>query len=397
MRRLSSTQLVGVVAGLVMALAAVQWLLTPQGARSATTHASSPAGLRALHLAAEELGLSVDRWQRPLHPLPRDVEAPRALAVVAPRDELRATEAAALESWVRAGGRLFYVTTWADPFVAGLGLVEGRGCRSFPNAPEHDDGECLVSEPVRSDVGRALVGGTVTEAAYEWPSFSFDDQEAEAGEILLASKTGDFAAARFVLGDGEVILLSAAEQLRNGTLGDGGAARFAVRALAHLARGETLWFDEYHHGYDTRTSLAVEAAGFLVGTDAGGALLQLGLVLIALVAAAGARFGSPIAPESGARRSSLEHVEALAAAYQGAGARRRAAWLLRETLRLRLRLSASGALDAFLTRLASARPDLGDAIGVVRAPDAVTDDAGLVRFAAAVDTLFQEDLHAARS
>jgi len=400
MTRVGPSRALGIVGALVIVLALTQWMLMPEGYAVPSTHTAGPAGLSALYLTAVDLGLPVDRWERPFDPLPRRVAAPTALVVVAPSLPLRPAEAEWLEAWVRDGGRLLYVSDgFGDEFLQRFGLVTHLGCVSV-DEPSQAPEACFPPDPALSGAARLLVEGTPSEAVRHWYSLSFEDGEAEPGEVILPASDGDFAAARFLLGDGELIVLSDAEEIGNATLADGGGAVLIMRSLAHLARGETLWFDEYHHGHDARPSLHAQAAGFLVGTDLGGGLLQLALVLIVALAAAGARFGSPIEPEAAVRRSALEHVDALAAAYQGADARRRAARLMRESLRLRLRLRSAAGLDVWLAHLATARPDLGESIAVVRRPDTLADDAALVRFACAVDTLvdtlLEEDRHAAR-
>jgi hypothetical protein len=318
--------------------------------------------------------------------------------VVAPSLPLRDAEAAWLEGWVRQGGRLLYVADgYSDAFLKRLGLGGALGCRSVDEEPWPDGpAACVLPDAALSETARMLVGETPSEATAEWEGLSFEDTTHEPAELLLTADDGTIAAARFLPGDGEVVVLSDAEQIGNGSLADGGGAVLVLRALAHLAHGETIWFDEYHHGHDARTSLHAEAAGFLVGTDVGGGVLQLMVVLIAALAAAGARFGSPIEPETAVRRSALEHVGALAAAYQGAHARGRAARLMREGLRLRLRLRSAAALDAWLARFAAACPDVAGPIDVVRRPDALADDAALIGYANAIDTLLEEDSHAAR-
>lgn len=395
MSRFSSTQLIAAVGVLVAMLAVAQWMLAPEGTGLASTHGTGRLGLRALYLTADELALPVDRWQRPLHPLPRDVAAPAVLVIAAPALPLRPAEAEWLDGWMRDGGRLLYVADGSgDEFLERLGVSRYHACRSTDDAP--DVAACFVPGTGLSETARMLVDGTPFEASSDWSPLSFDEPARASAEVLLPADHGGFAAAYFRHGEGEAVVLSDVDELMNGELADAGGTTLVMRALAHLSRGDTVWFDEYHHGHDDRPSLHASAAGFLVGTDLGGGLLQLGLVLVAAVAAAGARFGSPIEPMTATRRSALEHVDALAAAYQGAHARRRAARLLREALRLRLRLRTVAALDDWLDALALVRTDLAETIAVVRHPDALATDDALVGFAHAVDILLQEDPHAAR-
>jgi len=400
MTRAGSPVAVGVAGAVVALLTLVVWLTRPAPLVPATTHGGGEAGLRTLYLLAGELGLRVERWERPFFPPPRVLAMPSVLVVAAPALSLRPTEAAWLLDWVYDGGRLLYVAgDDDDELLDRLGVAKRMSPRSEDEdrIAEQEITVCAPPDPSLSDDARALVEGTAPYAVLDWYALADVAGPRMPREVLLRDGRGDLVAARLPHGAGELLLLSDVDGLTNAKLADAGAMLLVARMLAYVARGEPLYFDEYHHGFDARQSLPRATAGFLARTDLGWGIVQMMLVLAGALAAAGVRLGSPLEPATARRRSSLEHVDALAAAYRGAGARRRAAHLLREGLRLRVRLPSAAALDDWLDALARARPALAAAAATVRAPTALTDDQALVGFARAVDAVLQEDRHAFRS
>jgi hypothetical protein len=140
----------------------------------------------------------------------------------------------------------------------------------------------------------------------------------------------------FAFGDGRVIAWSEANPLRNSLLRDGGAAiLFARSAAAAVADSGVIRFDEFHHGFRTAGPFGA-LWRFLRDTKVGHGVLQVMAAAVALLLLAGRRFGAPTASTQGRRRSPLEHVEAVAAVYRRAHARRTTRQLLMSGLERRL-------------------------------------------------------------
>jgi hypothetical protein len=133
-----------------------------------------------------------------------------------------------------------------------------------------------------------------------------------------------------------VVAFSATEPLANLSLRESGAAPVFARAVAALANGRRVWFDEYHHGYEGNEGTGSATGRFLREHPLGHAFVQLGLAGLALLLLHGRRLGAAVPPPAPRRRSPLEHVEALAGAYRQAGARRTARRLLLAGLARRL-------------------------------------------------------------
>jgi len=357
------------------------------------------AGLGALYLGAEGLGLPVKRWMRPFA---RERGAPElhALAVVATDEPLTATEATWLRTWVEDGGRLFYVPRpeGDDRFLDSLGLrflfSRSREARKFsftvPKKVELADTPALRAAPdaggVISPEALRLLEGT-PERVLGFPMFlDAETPEADRTQVLLTDGASGTAAALLTLGRGRAVVFSHALGITNGSIVESGAAPLCLRALADLSAGETLWFDEFHHGFDEGGGVGRTTWRFLRTDRIGWALDQLALLGVTAVFFAGLRLGRPEPPSRTRRRSSLEHVSALAAAYSSAGSRERPAALLLEGLRLRLGARTKEGILERLSAIAAREPATADSVAeIVRALGPGGGDADLPRLARAID------------
>ena len=107
----------------------------------------------------------------------------------------------------------------------------------------------------------------------------------------------------------------------------------------------------------------------LLHTAPGRAFLQLVVAGLILLLVYGVRPIAPVRRRSIERRSPLEHVGALARAYQQAEATRLATQRLVRGLRRRRPLGATGALDdeSYLSLVSSRKPELAEDVDRVRA------------------------------
>jgi hypothetical protein len=193
------------------------------------------------------------------------------------------------------------------------------------------------------------------------------------------------AVALFRIGDGRVFAWSDATVLVNGALRDGDAALLFVRAAEDIvAAGGELYFDEYHHGYREARPLHA-LAEVLTGTGWGRAVLQALVACVALLLLAGARFGAPIREHDTRRRSPIEHMMALAGAYERAGARRPARRLLLAGMERRL-----GRRVLSADRTAPAALEGTDAGRRLKEEWERGEDADLADFAGALDDYVME-------
>jgi hypothetical protein len=372
----------------IFALAALAGLTSNRDDRKdprASTWVRSENGAAALYWTLQDLGVQVRRRTDPF----LDADSLRGVvAVIAPSTPLSDEEAGAAAAFVRRGGTLLYVpgpfeTKSAVMDTLGIGADWVKGVQIWSA-----DTRAARPRPHRWTAGVAEVKG------FQRVFRDTAGVLAGAGADTLLTVEGRPAGLTWKLGAGRVVALSDAAPLRNGKLRESGAAGILARAATDLARGDTLWFDEYHHGFDGGGS------GMVTGmvrhawrTLPRGLLLQLLAVVVLLVWAAGRRFGAPLQPEPVRRRSPLEHVEALAGAYRQAGARRTARRLLLAGLARRLGRRAppdEAAAQEMLGRMARLSPVGRDAAAQLEKDFKGGSETELVSLARGVDRYLDE-------
>jgi hypothetical protein len=303
----------------------------------ASTFLATPQGARALLLLAAELDMETRRRLAPYTAAPeQDV---RATVVLAPVEGFTPREVSRLLDWVRGGGTLCYALGSSSRLADSLGLPRirsqaGRAGTRREGGDSASAGEAaLVRDVGVLDTFRFVFAGSAKPI------------RARTAVVLAAAPRGP-AVITFPLGAGRVTAFSDVAPLTNQSLRDGGAALLFARVVAAAGGdGGVIEFDEYHQGYRAGGGPRAALRSFL-GTHAGYGVLQLAAAGLLVLLLAARRFGEPYPLPPPRRRSPIEHVEALATAYQRAGARRTARKLLLEGLQRRLgrrlRLRAAG-------------------------------------------------------
>jgi len=325
-----------------------------------STYLSTPLGARALIETLRELKMPVARRMEPFVDA-APLQGP--MAVLAPSMDPSDAEVHALAQWVRGGGTLIYAARAAGGFrgaedaldTLGLKLVALGRDTLVMAADVRGAGRVATAETGRLTEGVGTVDGFRRGFAPESRSLR--------GATVLAASQRTPVVVDFRMGKGRVIAWSDALPLVNGRMKTSRAATLFVRTAADAAGGKPLWFDEYHHGFESGAGVVRGTVRFLLGDRWGHAALQVTVALLGLLLLFGRRFGAPLPPPPLRRRSPLEHVEALAGAYQQAGARDTARRLLLAGLARRLgRRAAHTPADegAMLHRLA-AHPTAGGA------------------------------------
>ncbi|HEX6616100.1 MAG TPA: DUF4350 domain-containing protein [Gemmatimonadales bacterium] len=358
-----------------------------------STFLPGPSGARAYTDALSRLGVRVERWRRPLAMLDGAADSADVLAVLGPSLHLDAREGAALAA--RSGDLLlagpgalaaFQCLGW-DVYARGaeslrIVLPEGGAQRAFPRASA-----VLLrrASPVMVDSSGRGDGDPVR---CEAPS-------PIAVDTLLRTTPGLPVVVRLVLATGRTITLVADDRLfENRALRETGAGPFALGLV--VPRYRRLVVDEYHHGFDASRTLAGATIEWTLRSPWGWGVLQLAVVGVLALLAAGVRFG-PVRPGiPRRRRSPLEHVRALATALAAARGHDVAVGLLVQGLRRRLAPAGTaprGEAGAWLDGLAPAvrtergRVALATLTAITRRA-AGPDD--VIRAADAVDILRQE-------
>ena len=205
-------------------------------------------------------------------------------------------------------------------------------------------------------------------------------------------------------GRGRVVAVSDPDALRNDVIrvcrfGLGPRIIEAIAYASHDGR-PPLVFDEFHHGYGKHANVSATMERFLTEHPAGRAITQLLIGGLVLMIALAVRAIAPKTVPRIERRSPLEHVDALARAYERINATKTAVGRLVRGLRRRhdrggwsLRSAAHAAPggsvdDRFLSAVASSHPRLGSHVKRILAAEQATVAPGdLVEVAAAVDRI----------
>jgi len=342
-------------------------LLTPRGGDDAphlTSFSAEPGGARGLHDVARRLGWRVERRTTPFD---AGLDSQATYLVLDPPVAMTGSEAGRLLAAVRAGAGLLVVPAPGSPLADSLGVRQSRPrMTALPDSTlaggrpptdcerglgEQSRGARFVMHTLRTDSTFDRVAGPRT-VLVETPGRQMDVDSA-SGIIVLATS----------LGRGRVIAVSDAYLLRNDVIrlcsADAGVR--AVRMLEWLApRGAAaphrLVFDEYHQGYGRQPSVWRTIRRALTETPAGRALVCAMVAALVLLAASSARPVAPVERHRIERRSPIEHVGALARAYEQARASRVATQRLVRGLRRRHAIGRAGDDLAFLARVAARHP-----------------------------------------
>ena len=322
-----------------------------------SSFSAAPGGARGLYELADRLGWDVSRSDSPELPASSTTAV---YAVLDPPLPLTAGEVHDLLTKVRSGAGLLTVAGRNTPLADSLGVRAGEATGGIPW-----DSSDVCPEQARFSLRTPLWDLPAVEITRNGPSrtvpFLMLDR-AWIGAAELPAIVG------FSYGQGRVGVVSDPMLLTNDAIrecryGTGLAIAGVLRYLKSGPRGATrsaLVFDEFHQGYGVQPSVGRAASRTLVGTEAGRGLLQLSFAGIVLLAAVSPRPLSVREQAQPRRRSPLEHVQALASAYQAVGATRTATRLLVHGLRRRLSHGSvtrrPGTDEIFLRELASARP-----------------------------------------
>jgi hypothetical protein len=374
--------LLGVLAAVVLALA----ILAGAGERGEggddprpSTFLTSPDGAQALYWLLEELDLPVGRTLQPLV----EGDPPRgALALLAPTRDLSPAEVHEVMERVREGDLLLFAAApWGrGPIHDSLGVLP----RFAPGQHVLAEGAAARARPHGWTEGVDTVSGFRAVFADTSPAFL------RPGIDTLLVREGRAVAVTFPLGEGRVVALADVHPLTNARLRESGAAVLVARAAA--AAGDTLWFDEYYHGFREPEG-GIGALRRLMAVVPAGAWLQLLLLGVLALWAAGRRFGAPYPPAPRERRSPLEHVEALAGAYRQADARRTARHLLVAGLARRLGRRVppdDRAAAEMLKRMARGSPATAPAAAELQREWERGREADLAALSRAVDRILEE-------
>ena len=279
---------VGLVAGLlVLRFTLADGETGPRGP-DGSSYATSTGGVAAYADLLARAGHRVERLRvRPREGVPR----PDATLVVLEPDAISSDDAAALEGFVRRGGRL--VVGEADPAWLG-GLLEHP-----PMWSADGDATARTAAPVAETAGVARVA-----TLQQW-TFS----SAGASLPILVGGAGAPALVHD-LGRGRIVLLADSSVLANGRLSLADNAAFGLAIVGPAAR--PVAFSEGVHGSGRGAGLAALPHSWRYGLSA------LVLALLTLIWARGRRLGPPERRERALAPPRRTYAEAMARVLAGA-------------------------------------------------------------------------------
>jgi hypothetical protein len=298
-----------------------------------STYLTTWAGARGLTDALESLGVRVERRRYPLFGILADARAPDdVLLILQPAMPMTTEEAHEVTRFLASGGRAV---------LAGMTGVERRfgvGIVALADLDRKAD-----SLTVREPPGIGPLPGVDWMLGRGRPPVGERRGmlKPERVDTLLTAENGRAIAARYLFaGGGVALVLADGRWLANGVLRDTDAGALVIPWIMALAPRRVI-VDEYHQGFGRHGAILTAALGWLWRAPAGWAILQLMFAALVALGAAAVRFGPALHVLVRARRSPVEHLDAMAAGLERSGGHRTAVDLLSRGLHRRLQGGAA--------------------------------------------------------
>ena len=368
-----------VSAGISVLLTAL-FVKTPTAGRDGdprlTTRSTDPLGAKLFYELAGRMGYTTLRTSTANFPKSKQT----ILAVLDPVVDLNAVEVHDMLVHVRAGGALLAV------------LGTGTGVLSDSLRVSVDSLGASVTPAIGST--RQCTSGTIFTRNGLWlgPAslYALRIPDSIRAEIRTFTFVDAFSVKRSAVngprpaivgmpfGAGRVVIASDPDVLRNDALRNCGygldvAVADALRymTLGGVSERRTIVFDEFHQGAAARSGMTRLMREYLVETPSGRTLLQICLAGLVWLIAMIPRVLPPRGDQTLARRSPLEHVDALARAYAQVGATRTGALRLVHGLQRRIGGNAKRVIstrndEEFLSRVVESKPTLATDVVTIR-------------------------------
>jgi len=359
--------------GLLGALAVLAAVLTPEARQDGgglSSYSTGPTGASIAFELAQRMG-----W----HVLRRDIPAdsgdaaPTVQVVIAPEQALGRHEVHHLLDNVRRGGGLVFSLEGNAEIAESIGVaVRERGRLLM----DMNDRSCAVA---RRPTGVAVVPPTVHEVVWRRPPPGPVTSLSYGGSVIARARgrVGEPApvAVGFPMGRGRVAVIGGDDVFANEAVRtcQWGADLVVARAWEYVragTEGQTMVFDEFHHGRGLHPGSVTAIASYLSHTASGRFFATLLVAGVLLLFAVAPRPIIPREPERIVRRSPLEHADALGRAYSDVRATRTA--VSRLVSGLRRRTARSVAADrkaddrAFLETIARRYPSVATQAAVLQ-------------------------------
>jgi hypothetical protein len=278
---------------------AIQFL-APNNRDQGSSFSRTPDGYGAWYADLQKHGVSIKRWQKPLKDLKGTGQTLVIVAAIAPLDF-----SAELLTWLKAGNTLLLLQKQGSVTNAEFSsrvdqvLVEtARRHTSDQEWAENTLRECLKNEELSTCMGKLVLGS----------------------KTLLADKYGDIVW-EYPYAQGRVIETTTAFLGANAYQDTPGNYAFLRKLVS--AKGQTVLFEEYSHGYIDEEVAKQEKRyknwwNYFLTTPPFIALVQLGVMLLVLVWGENQRFGAAQILSVDKQENSEAYIQALAGVLQKA-------------------------------------------------------------------------------
>ncbi len=409
--------------GLLLALVTLVVLLTPVTDDASDTRLTTlkygPGNAKLASDLARRLGWQVRTRSTPLSGV---LDSNVIYAVFAGPTPMSPAERRVLQDAVTRGAGMLIAPSGSEPsrLLQSLGLRQGPagfvGATPLGKCPPETDAFSALrvrSRMLTFDTAAAAPNESATPVPYprnartllsSEVSVSDDGSNDDLVDATPAVKPAPDSAkatkemrptvVAFPLGRGRVVALAdpdllRTDQMRNCSMG---SALTIVRSLEYLSEGRdrTIVFAEYYQGVRS-DGPGVVLWEWLRGTGLGRMLLTMIAACMVLLLARGRRTLAPVYRLREERRSALEHVDALATAWQAVRGTRTVARMLARGIRRRHAAGRWRTLDdaAFLAALAERHPVIADDVArlslAMESPAAPNDLPALRKAAAHID------------
>jgi hypothetical protein len=362
---MNAAKLLAALTAVVIAVA----LLTPEApGRSeggSSSYSTAPGGLGMMFELAQRTG-----WHavRRITPMDSTVTDTTVQVVIEPQIDLGAHEVHRLLENVRRGGGLIFAIDGADELDDSLGVGRGLPGRYLAG---YADTSCPQAQTFRS---RALLVLPPQLHGLTW--------RRKAPVVVPLVKTDRRfgpevpVAVGVPLGRGRVAIAGTPSIFTNDAVGvcEWGADVAVAQLLEYVRPAgvskPTIVFDEFHHGFGMHGGSFTAISRYLARTPSGHFFAQAVLAGLLLLLALGPRPLPPTDAQIVARRSPLDHADALAQAYADVDATRTATQRLLSGLRRRagrtVPASAGADDEVFLDAVVARDASLGPQVALIR-------------------------------
>lgn len=258
----------------------------PENVRQGSSRFTTPAGGKAYFALLKSVGLPAIRHERMIELLPGDA---RLLMILATTERFEPSEIRSAQEWVERGGTILWcprLGTSDDPLLPAFGFELHRK---------------PAADPVEA---RATLEGGESYALAITRRFRLTSASARP----IAQDAEGWIVAEARRGKGRFIAVAEPALISNGGLAQSENAEFMVHLAATAARGGTIAFDEYHHGFTGGQS----ATAILWDSPLAWSACLILAAMVCGVFATGRRLGPPIDLHEERRRRPAEYIDAFA-------------------------------------------------------------------------------------